>query len=86
MSKDNRTLMVLARELAKDIGAHNKILGTKFISTKAGSDKFYELQKRSNDAVALAKYLIHQLENRAAAQAFAYAVGMPGYWHQARTL
>lgn len=71
--------MVLARQLKKDIGIH-----AKFIGTGIKADKYYELQLRSDDAVALAKYLIHQLENRAAAMHFAYAVGMPGYFHQAK--
>jgi hypothetical protein len=44
------------------------------------------LQQRSDEAVALAKYLILQLENRAAALQFSYAVGMPGYFHQAKQL
>lgn len=79
--KDNRTLMTLARELKKDIGVH-----VPYIGKQISSDKYYALQQRSDEAVALAKYLIQQLDNRSAAQAFAYAVGMPGYWHQARTM
>jgi len=81
MPAKNRTLMVLARQLKKDIGTH-----AKYIGTGISADKYYELQQRSDDAVALAKYLIHQLENRAAALHFAYAVGMPGYFHQAKQL
>jgi hypothetical protein len=81
MKKDNRTLMVLARELKKDIGIHYKSIG-KYVPT----EKYQELQRKSDDAVNLAKYLIHQLENRAAALHFAYAVGMPGYFHQAKGL
>ena len=81
MKKDNRTLMVLARELKKDIGTH-----AKFIGTGIKADKYYELQQKSDHAVSLAKYLIHQLDNRAAALHFAYAVGMPGYFHQAKGL
>jgi len=81
MYKNNRTLMVLGRELKKDIGIHHKYIG-KYITT----EKYQELQRKSDDAVNLAKYLIHQLENRAAAMHFAYAVGMPGYFHQAREL
>jgi hypothetical protein len=79
MPSKNRTLMVLARQLKKDIGIH-----AKFIGTGITADKYYALQQRSDDAVALAKYLIHQLENRAAALHFAYAVGMPGYFHQSK--
>ena len=81
MKKDNRTLMTLARELKKDIGTHAKYIGT---GIKA--DKYYQLQQKSADAVALAKYLIHHLQNRAAAMHFAYAVGMPGYFHQAKEI
>ena len=73
--------MVLARELKKDIGTH-----AKYIGTGISADKYYALQQRSDDAVALAKYLIHQLENRAAAETFARAVGMPGYFYQAKHL
>jgi hypothetical protein len=79
MPSKNRTLMVLARQLKKDIGIH-----AKFIGTGITADKYYALQQRSDNAVALAKYLIHQLENRAAALHFAYAVGMPGYFHQSK--
>lgn len=78
---NNRTLLTLARQLKKDIGTH-----AKYIGTGISSDKYYALQQRSDEAVALAKYLIHQLENRAAAETFAYAVGMPGYFHQAKHL
>jgi len=81
MPAKNRTLMVLARQLKKDIGIH-----AKYIGTGIKTDKYQELQRRSDDAVALAKYLIHQLENRAAALHFSYAVGMPGYFHQAKQL
>jgi len=79
MPSKNRTLMVLARQLKKDIGIHAKSIGTGITA-----DKYYALQQRSDNAVALAKYLIHQLENRAAALHFAYAVGMPGYFHQSK--
>jgi hypothetical protein len=81
MKKDNRTLMTLARELKKDIGIH-----AKFIGSGIKADKYYQLQQKSDDAVALAKYLIHHLQNRAAAMHFAYAVGMPGYFHQAKEI
>ena len=77
MKKDNRTLMVLARELKKDTGAHAKHIGTKI-----SNDKYYALQQKSDEAIALAKYLIQQLDNRAAAENFAYSVGMPGYFYQ----
>jgi hypothetical protein len=77
----SKTLLVLARQLKKDIGIH-----AKFIGTGIKADKYYQLQQKSDDAVALAKYLIHQLENRAAAEVFAYAVGMPGYFHQSKGL
>ena len=74
MPAKNRTLMVLARQLKKDIGIHAKYIGTGITS-----DKYYQLQQRSDEAVALAKYLILQLENRAAALHFSY-VGRKGPW------
>jgi len=72
-----KSMLILAKELRKDIGVH-----AKYIGTGIAADKYYALQQKSDDAVRLANYLIQHLADRAAAQVFAYAVGMPGYFHQ----
>lgn len=76
-----KSILTLAKELRKDIGSHyryhSKMLG------KPGShgchDVYMELQKKSDEAVHLADYLIQHLANRHQAVTFANAVGMPGY-------
>jgi hypothetical protein len=72
-----QSLLMLAKSLKKDIGAHYKLL-----SRKPGSytnEQYQELQRKSDEAAALAKYLIQMLDNRHQAVTFAHAIGMPGY-------
>lgn len=69
-----KTLILLARQLKKDIGCHHAQTGK-----YCPSDKYQTLQLRSDEAVGLAKYLICQLDSSHSASIFASAVGMPGY-------
>lgn len=67
-------LSPLARDLRKKIGAQHRLIGT-----GVSDERFASVQRESDEAVALAKYLICHLDSRAAAVTFADQVGMPGY-------
>ena len=70
-----RTLIRMARPMKAVIGKHHQIIG----DSSRTADEYYELQRQSDEAVSLAKYLIQHLVNRHDAVVFASAVGMPGY-------
>lgn len=70
-----QTLLTIAYELSKDIGAHNR---ADYLQNGT-ADAWYESRVKSDAAVSLAKYLIMHLDSRHHAAVFASAVGMPGY-------
>lgn len=69
-----RTLAPLAQSLRSHIGAHHRLIGTGCTDAK-----YHAVQRKSDECVALAKYLIQTLADRHAATVFAHACGMPGY-------
>ena len=71
-----RAVLRMAKPFKKVIGAHHRhIVDGNWESTEAHQ----EARRKSDEAVAVCKYLICQLEDRHAAVIFARAVGMDGY-------
>jgi hypothetical protein len=70
-----RTIVRMARPMKSAIGAHYRMIGNPDFT----NDAYQEAQRRSDEAVQLAKYLIMHLDNRHDAVQLAHAVGMPGY-------
>jgi len=69
-----RAVLKMARPFKRVIGAHHHLI------LDGDTDSAYqEARRKSDEAVALCKYLICQLEDRHAAVIFARAVGMDGY-------
>jgi ribonuclease HIII len=64
----------LAKELKKDIGCHQALIGQ-----YAPHGTYQAALSKSDQAVSLAKYLICQMQNRHHAVIFAKMVGMQGY-------
>jgi len=73
---NTRAVLKMARPFRKIIGAH----GVQLADGRWVSDEAYqEARRKSDEAVALCKYLICHLDDRHAAVIFARAVGMDGY-------
>lgn len=72
--KAERDYIKFAKELRRDIGAHNKLIGT-----GCDNDTFIEARKRSDAAVSLLKYIIQSVDNRHIAVIIATYSGCPGY-------
>ena len=82
MPSKNRTLMVLARQLKKDIGIH-----AKFIGTGITADKYYALQQRSDDAVADGgQYLATRTRTKPGYISDVYSIGGREYYRNKRGL
>lgn len=69
-----RAVLKMARPFKKVIGAHHHLA-----LNGMDDSPYQEARRKSDEAVALCKYLICQLEDRHAAVIFARAVGMDGY-------
>ena len=69
-----KDILKLAKQLSKQIGGHYHMIGK-----GVDADIYYEAQRQSDEAQALAKYLIQHLSDDHMARTFAHAVGMPGY-------
>ena len=72
-----KNLLTLAHQLKKRIGAHYRYIST--AQRNYTHERYQELQRDSDEAVSLAKYLICHLSSRHQAVTFAHAVGMEGY-------
>lgn len=71
-----RAVLRMAKPFKKVIGAHTAQLADgRWVS----DDVYQETRRKSDEAVALCKYLICHLDDRHAAVIFARAVGMDGY-------
>lgn len=71
----DKQMVRLGRELSKPIGAHYRAIGRPGLMDA----DYAELQRLSDESVALVKYLIQHLESRHAAVVLSKAAGMPGY-------
>ena len=69
---NTRAVLRMAKPFKRVIGAHHHL-------TFKDQDTYLAAQQKSDEAVAVCKYLICQLEDRHAAVIFARAVGMDGY-------
>jgi hypothetical protein len=69
-----RAVLKMAKPFKCVIGAHHHLI------LDGDTDSAYqEARRKSDEAVAVCKYLIQMLEDRHAAVIFARAVGMDGY-------
>ena len=67
-----RAVLKMAKPFKRVIGAHHHLSFT-------DQDDYLAAQQKSDEAVAVCKYLIQMLDDRHAAVIFARAVGMDGY-------
>ncbi len=70
-----RSMLTLGRMARRHIGRHHQYIGTSELT----QDEYLAMQGRSDEWVALVKYLIQTLDNRDHAVQLAHAAGMPGY-------
>ena len=71
----NKQLLILGRMARRHIGRHHRMIGDSSFTV----DEYRATQCRSDELVALVKYLIQTLDNRDHAVQLAHAAGMPGY-------
>ena len=70
-----KTIQTIAAPMRKVIGSHYRLISSAHYS----AETYAECRRDSDEAAALAKYLIQHLQDRHDAKRFADAVGMPGY-------
>ena len=70
-----RTAIRIAQTLSPRIGAHYRALSAPW----PGADEYARLQRDSDEAERLLRYLVQHLADRHAADILARAAGCPGY-------